>query len=53
MSLLKNAGNIHNIKIANILFENVGTFKYLGTKVTNQNHFNEETKSRLKSGKAC
>ena len=28
-------------------------FKYLGTALTNQNHIQEEIKSRLKSGNAC
>jgi hypothetical protein len=31
----------------------VEQFKYLGTALTNQNSFQEEIKSRLKSGNAC
>jgi hypothetical protein len=34
-------------------FETVEQFKYLGTTLTNQDSFYEETKSRLKSGSAC
>jgi hypothetical protein len=33
----QNAGQIHDIKIANICFENVVQFIYLGTTVTDQN----------------
>jgi len=33
--------------------EMVKEFKYLGTKLTNQNSIQEEIKSRLKSGNAC
>jgi hypothetical protein len=33
--------------------ERVEKFKYLGTTLTNQNYFQEEIKSRLKSGNAC
>jgi hypothetical protein len=37
LSLHQNAGQIHDIKIANRLFENVAEFIYLETTVTNQN----------------
>jgi hypothetical protein len=40
-------------KIANRLYENVSQFKYLGTRVTNQNVIQEEIKRRLNSGNAC
>jgi hypothetical protein len=33
----QNTEQIHNIKIANISFENVAQFRYLGTIATNQN----------------
>jgi len=49
----QNAGRGHNIEIGNSTFERVEQFKYLGTTLTNQNSFQEEIKSRLKSGKAC
>jgi hypothetical protein len=37
LSCHQNAGQDHDIKTANRAFENVSQFKYLGTKVTNQN----------------
>jgi hypothetical protein len=37
MSLHQNPGQKHNIKTANISFENMAKFKYLGMTVTNQN----------------
>jgi hypothetical protein len=37
LSRHQNAGQIHNVKIANRLFENVAQFKCLGMTVTNQN----------------
>jgi hypothetical protein len=50
LSHLKNAGQNHDIKIANRFFENVAQFKYLGTTVTNQNLIQEEIKRRLNPG---
>jgi hypothetical protein len=43
-------GQRHDIKIANISFENVSQFKYLGMTVTNTNLFWEEIKRQLNSG---
>jgi hypothetical protein len=45
-----NSGQNQNIRIANELFENVEKFKYLGTKLANQNDIHDEIKSRLSSG---
>jgi hypothetical protein len=44
---------VHSIKIAKRSFEDVAKFKYLGTRVTDQNWMQEEIKSRLNSGNAC
>jgi hypothetical protein len=48
----QNAGQNHNIKIANRSFENVNRLKYLGMTVTNLNLIQEEIKRRLNSGNA-
>jgi hypothetical protein len=53
LSSHQNAGQNHDIKIANRYFENVAQFKYLGLAVTNQNLIHEEIKMRLNSGNAC
>jgi hypothetical protein len=53
MSRHPNSGQNQNIRIANELFENVATFKYLGKTLTNQNDIHDEIKSRLNSGNAC
>jgi hypothetical protein len=49
----QNAGQNHDIKIANSCFENVAQLKYLETPLTNKNLIEEEIKKRLKSGNAC
>jgi hypothetical protein len=48
----KKAGQKHGIKIANRSFKGVAKFKYLGTRLTDQNCMQEEIKSRLNSGNA-
>jgi hypothetical protein len=53
LSRHQNAGQNHDIKIANSCFENVAHLKYLGTTVKNQNQIQEEIKRRLNSGNAC
>jgi hypothetical protein len=53
MSHHQNAGQNHNIKIANRSYENVPKFRYLGMTVTNQNLIHEEMKSRLNLGYPC
>jgi len=53
MSLDKNAGRIHSLRIDNSTFERVEEFKYLGKTLTNQNSIVEEIKSRLRPGYAC
>jgi hypothetical protein len=50
LSRHKNAGQNHDIKIANESFENLSQLKYLGMTVTNQNLIQEEIKRRLNSG---
>jgi hypothetical protein len=40
----QNAGQNHDIKIANRSFENVAQFKYLGMTITNENLINEKIK---------
>ena len=42
-----------DIKTDNGSFERLEQFKYLGTKLTNQNYIQEEIKCRLKSQNAC
>jgi ribosomal protein S2 len=49
----KNAGQNHEINIANTYFETVAQFRYLGTTITNQNLIQQEIKRRLNSGNAC
>jgi ribosomal protein S2 len=52
LSRHQNAGQNHDVKIANRCFENVAQFRYLGTTVTNENLIQEEIKRRLNSGNA-
>jgi hypothetical protein len=49
LSRHQNAGQSHDMKIANISFDNMAQFKYLGTTVTKQNLIQKEIKSRLNS----
>jgi hypothetical protein len=53
LSRQQNAGQNHDIKIANRMSENLAQFKYLGTTVTNQNFIQEEIKMSLNVGNAC
>jgi hypothetical protein len=53
LSRHQNAGQNHDIKIANRSFENVAQFRYLGTRVTNPNSIWEEIMRRLNFGNAC
>jgi hypothetical protein len=50
MSCHPNSGENQNIRIANESFQNVATFKYLGTTLTNQNDIHDEIRSGLNSG---
>jgi hypothetical protein len=53
MSRHLNSGQNQNIRLSNESFENMATFKYLGTTLTNQNDIRDEIKSRLNSGNTC
>jgi len=53
MSRDQNAGRSHSMRTDNSYFERLEEFRYLGTTLTNQNSFQEEIKSGLKSGNAC
>jgi hypothetical protein len=50
---LQNAGQNHDLPLANKSFVTVTKFKYFGKRVTNQNFIDEEIRSRLSSGKVC
>jgi hypothetical protein len=48
----KKSGQNHNVRMPNESFENVATFEYLGTTLTNHDtHY--EIKSTLNTGNAC
>jgi len=49
MSFEQNAGQNHNIKLGNKLFESVTGFKYLGMTLTDLNCVHEEIRSILNS----
>jgi hypothetical protein len=49
----KKARPKHSIKIVNRSFGGVAKFRYLGTKLTDQNCMQEERKSRINSGNTC
>jgi hypothetical protein len=53
MSRGQNPGQNHSIGIDNESFENVATFKYLRTTLTNHTDIPDKSKSRLNSGNAC
>jgi polyribonucleotide nucleotidyltransferase len=53
LSRHQNTVQNYDMKIANRFFENVAQFRYLRTRVTNQNSIQEEIKRRLNSGNAC
>ena len=42
-----------NIRIGSNSYEKVGTFKYLGSLVTNQSSIQDEIKCRIKAGNSC
>jgi hypothetical protein len=52
MSRYPNSGQNQNIRIANEWFENVTTFKYFGTTLTNQNDNHDEIKVKVKKVKS-
>jgi hypothetical protein len=52
MSRDQNAGRSYSMKIDNSSIERVEEFKYLGTRLTNQNYIQEEIKNRLNSKNA-
>ena len=53
VSRVQNAGRIHSMEIDNSSIERVEEFKYLGTRLKNQNYIQEEIKNGLKLGNAC
>jgi hypothetical protein len=53
LSRHQNAGQNHDINVANRSLENVAPFKYLGAAVTNQKLIQEEITRGLNSANAC
>jgi hypothetical protein len=53
LSRHQNAGQSHDIKLADRCFGNLAQFRYLGTTITNQNFIQEEVKRIFNSGNAC
>ena len=53
MSRDQKAGRSHNMKTDNSSSERVEEFRFLGKTLKDQNSFQEEIKSRSKSGNAC
>jgi hypothetical protein len=53
MSRSQKVGQKHSVNIANRSFEDMAKFKYLGTRLTDQNCMHEEIKCILNSGNAC
>jgi hypothetical protein len=49
----QNTGRVYSMKFHNSSFERGKELKYFGATLTNQNYFEEEIRSRLKSGSAC
>jgi hypothetical protein len=53
MSLSQKIGQKHSIKIVKRSFEDLAKFKYLGTKLRDQNCMHEGINSTLVSANAC
>jgi hypothetical protein len=53
MSRNQKIGQNHSIKIAYRFFEDVGTFRYMGTTLTDQNCMHRKINRRRNSGNAC
>jgi hypothetical protein len=53
LSRQQNAGQDHNVNVANRSFQKATQFYYLESTVTNHNFIQEEIKRRLNSGNDC